>query len=288
MKGKGFTLIEMLVSIVIFVIVMLGVYTFFDQGLWFYQAAEKRANIQDMGRIAIEQMERDFRMIGSGVPYGGQITAGTSVWTPFLFQANTSDIGFRGDMDARNSMLRTSASANPVSVHDADRLCSRDGASLPIAIVIADERRRWQPVNCTAYNGAADTITISATVACTASECEATTPEHVWYRLDGDADGDGICDATTVTDYPFCTLERAEQFGNTPITTPTVGYEEVATNIVNLQFEYFELDGSASASNVVAQRIRITMVVRDKSSTRPGQFQDFNLGTEVVLRDQRY
>src|SRR3990170_4444254 len=86
---RGFTLLEMLISVVIFVFVMLAVYFLFDQGQWLYLHSEKRTNLQDNGRVAMEQMERDFRMIGSGVPTETQESASTT-WTPFIFNAEHS------------------------------------------------------------------------------------------------------------------------------------------------------------------------------------------------------
>ena len=111
---KGFTIIEMLVSVLVFSFVMIAVLFLFDKGNWLYLQAESRASMQGNGRIALEAIERDLRMAGLGVPRGTNLNSET-YWIPEIFTAATSQIGFRGDIDNNNSMLTVDATASATS-----------------------------------------------------------------------------------------------------------------------------------------------------------------------------
>src|SRR5262245_32676094 len=102
-KKNGFTLIEMLVSVAIFAVIMIGVYYFYDSGRWLYLHSENRANMQENGRLAMEGMEREMRMIGFGIPGGTQINNNVS-WNPAIIYGDDNQIGFRGDVNSYNSL----------------------------------------------------------------------------------------------------------------------------------------------------------------------------------------
>ena len=288
LKQKGFTLIELLVSITILVFILIGVYSLFDQGQWLYLHSEKRANIQDMARLAIEGLERDLRMVGNGVPTAYGIGGGGSSWVPFIFSAGKSFIHFRGDVDSRNTRPRSDTSANPVLVHDAQLICENPYLVGSIPLVIVNDRRTWAGRDCSSFDAGTNSVTLSAVVSCPPAECEIYTIEHVFYRLTGDADSDGVCDSTT---YPFCNIEKLEKYGNTPITIGGLGVNDTfslfATNVTELSFRYFTASGTETTSGNFAQKIRVTLTLRDRSS-RPQQYQDVTLGTEVVVRDILY
>ena len=101
MKQNGFTMIEMLVSVVIFGFIVIGIYYFFDSGRWLYLHSEKRSNLQENGRLAIEGMEREMRMIGLGIPNGTQINSNLT-WNPPVIYGTVNTIGFRGDVASYN------------------------------------------------------------------------------------------------------------------------------------------------------------------------------------------
>ena len=286
---RGFTLIEMLVSVTVFAVILIAVYSLFDQSRWFYLHSEKRANIQDMARLAMEGLERDLRMIGNGVPTAFEIGGGGSSWVPFIMEAGPSSIHFRGDVDSRNTRLKNDASSSPVQVHDAALICENPFYTVgSIPLVIVNDRRTWAGRVCSSYDAGANTVSLNSAVACPPEECEIYTIEHVFYELNGDTNSDGVCD---ITDYPFCTLEKLEKYGNTPITVADLtindAFSTFATNVVELRFRYFLATGVETTSPNLAQRIRITLTVRDRS-TRPQEYQDVTLASEAIVRDILY
>jgi prepilin-type N-terminal cleavage/methylation domain-containing protein len=239
MKAKyesGFTLIELLVSVLIFVLVLLAVYSLFDQGAWVYLHSSRRANIQQIARMALEQMERDIRMSGFGVPNGDEFGAGTGTWTPDMITLTPGKIFFRSDIDNRHTWVKQNIAANAttLTVENPELVCPDPGNTL---IVLADDLDDWQPLTCTAIDVPNKTIEVDpGAMACGSDVCEIFTPEHIFYRLTGDADNNGVCDNVGPADDPFCTIERAVVFGNDPTANSALPadteFEQLATNII--------------------------------------------------------
>jgi prepilin-type N-terminal cleavage/methylation domain-containing protein len=290
---KGFTLLEMLVSVAIFSLVIIGIYYFFDTGRWMYLYSEKKANMQENGRLAMEAMERDMRMIGFGVPTGTRF--GTEVvWLPSVFLAAKSQIGFRGDVDNLNSWITTNvASADAtIFVEYPALVCP---SSIPILIVKGG--RTWADYTCSSPTLTSINITPAAGRAYTAAEAEIFAPEHVFYRLTPDADANGICDNTT--DFSQCIIERAVRQSGTPVNAPAdSAWTTFATNIERLQFEYYQrtfnsnptlLSALPLAGNNLSfvDMIRITITSKDRSD-KVQQYQKAEFITDVVVRKQRY
>ena len=59
---------------------------------------QSSAKIQSNVRLAMDKIDRDLRMVGFGVPGGPQISA-SAEWTPAIFYASATAIGFRADID---------------------------------------------------------------------------------------------------------------------------------------------------------------------------------------------
>ena len=277
-QQRGFTLVELLVSVLVFTFVLLAVYTLFDQGAWVYLHSSRRANIQQIARMALEQMERDIRMSGFGVPSGDEFGAGTASWMPKMFTVGPGRIFFRGDIDNRHTWVRRNitGSATIVSVEDPERICPTPGTQ----IVLTEDGDDWQPLICTAIDDVNNTITTnSGAMDCPSDECEIFTPEHVFYRLTGDANNDGLCDNTAPNDAPFCTIERAVISGNDPVANMTVPadteFHELATNII-----YFGVREPSL--------LQIELIVRDRSMEGPQKYQDVVLTTEILVRAKTY
>ena len=67
-KNKGFTLIEILVSLAILGIVLAGIYSVYTMQHKSYIVQEQVANMQQNERIALQMITRDIRMAGLGLP----------------------------------------------------------------------------------------------------------------------------------------------------------------------------------------------------------------------------
>ena len=275
---RGFTLIELLVSILIFTIALLAVYSLFDQGAWVYLHSSRRANIQQIARMALEQMERDIRMSGFGVPEGDEFGAGTATWSPEMFTVTPGKIYFRADIDSGHTWVRQNitGSATILNVENPTAVC----ASPNTQIVLVEDGDDWQPLVCTAMDDSADTITVNTgAMDCPSDICEIFTPEHIFYRLTGDANNDGICDSTGPADDPFCTIERAVVTGNDPTANSGVPadieFHQLATNIIAFDVQTTGL-------------LQIRLTVRDRSMEGPQKYQDVVLTTQILVRDSAY
>ena len=304
MKGlnRGFTLLEMLVSIAIFSLMMIAIYYFFDSGRWMYLHAEKRSNMQENGRLTMEAMEREMRMIGVGVPRGTRFGSEES-WLPAIFLAEVNAISFRGDIDNINSWLKgpvtNSAGAQTIDVEYPSVTCPIAVVN-PIPMIIIENGRGWNPFTCTNPNDGADTLSVtlaggSTAHAYTAAEGEIFAPQHVFYRLTPDADDNCVCDETE--DFTQCKIERATLLANTPQTSPT-SWETLATNVEILEFEYFRKDNDNSPNELtttpltgvdlsIVDMIRITLQVKDRAD-KAGEYQDALFMSDILVRKRRY
>lgn len=61
---KGLTMIEVLVSLTIFVVVLLAVYQLFDTSHATYQSGTRKQDVQQQARLAMDEMVRALRMAG--------------------------------------------------------------------------------------------------------------------------------------------------------------------------------------------------------------------------------
>jgi prepilin-type N-terminal cleavage/methylation domain-containing protein len=275
---RGFTLVELLVSILIFTLVLLAVYTLFDQGAWVYLHSSRRANIQQIARMALEQIERDVRMSGFGVPTGDEFGAGTARWTPDIFTIGPGRIFFRADIDNRHTWVRQNITGLPttISVEDPELVCPDPENT---QIILVDDGGDWQPLICTGFDNGNQTITVNTgAMDCNSDVCEIFSPDHIYYRLTGDADNNGVCDNVGPGDDPFCTIERAFVSGNDPVANSNPAnaqFEELATNVISFNVQQPGL-------------LQIQLTVRDRSMEGPQKYQDVVLTTQILVRDNEY
>ena len=276
---KGFTLIELLISILIFTLVLLAVYSLFDQGAWVYLHSNRRANIQQIARMAMEQMERDIRMSGFGVPNGDEFGAGTATWEPDMFTVTPGKVFFRADINSGHTWVKQNVTGSPtiLNVENPMFVCPSPGSS---QIVLVEDGDDWQGLTCTAVDDVAKTITVNnGAMDCPSDVCEIFTPEHIFYRLTNDANNDGICDNIGPADDPFCTIERAVISGNDPtanmVEPADSEFHQLATNIISFDVQTPGL-------------LQIRLTVRDRSMEGPQKYQDVVLTTQILVRDSEY
>jgi len=103
---RGFTLLESLITVTIFLIVLFSVYMVHEANNASYSRSEMRMDIQQNARVALSSMERELRIAGYGVPD----CPGTST-LPRISEARPRTITFRADL--RNVITTlTAAGAN--------------------------------------------------------------------------------------------------------------------------------------------------------------------------------
>ena len=88
---KGISLIELVFSLVIIPIVMMGVYSLFISGHKSYIVQESLADTQQRARTGMEMMTREIRLVGFGVPEGVDEIISTGQ-EEFTFRANIDNI----------------------------------------------------------------------------------------------------------------------------------------------------------------------------------------------------
>jgi prepilin-type N-terminal cleavage/methylation domain-containing protein len=310
---RGFTLIEILVTVAILMIVFIGIYFLLDQGQWLYLESERKSKIQETGRLTIEQMERDFRMIGAGVPSG--TGPGGAVWTPYIFTASVSTIGFTGDIDNGTDNLSRNIGAvddshiflGDPSAYFLSYDANGDGTlDVPVKIILVSNSRSWEDLVAVGLDSNNTAVVTSSPVATPASykaeDSTVHTLERVFYRmvnLSGNPQDDGIC-----TDpFPFCTIQRQEYQTNNPAETnpeaesANAQWETIARNATFLEFTYFQADGTqidpSSGPLSSIDKIRIKLIARDRSrrvaggSSNPSLWQDSIMKSEVLIRNRK-
>ncbi|MCI0412807.1 prepilin-type N-terminal cleavage/methylation domain-containing protein [bacterium] len=290
-QQRGFTLIEMLVSVTLFSMVVLAVYYFLDRGRWLYLHSERRANMQENGRLAMEAMEREMRLISFGVPEGTAYGS-ESTWLPAIFEAGINFIGFRGDIENRNSLVTENITNPTVAVANVDWICPATGDPL----LIIERGRNWFGSTCNNIVGLTVIMVPPPTRNFNAAEIELFAPMHVFYRFTPDTNNDGICDDTS--DLTQCQIQRATRLTNTPETDPEndTDWQVFATNITQFKLRYF-IKGSStplvpltalSGLNLsIIDVIRVDITATDRAD-RAGQYQESNYRTEILVRKRKF
>ncbi len=95
----GFTLLETLVAVSMFLIVLYAVYSVYDVGEVNYQKTSRKWDVQSQARVAIERMAREIRMAGYASP--------TKVTDPIVIATNDT-LSIRADIG------ETDSSGNPI------------------------------------------------------------------------------------------------------------------------------------------------------------------------------
>ncbi len=109
--ASGFTLIEVIMAIVVMAIIAVGVGSLLYQGTRSFEMMDTRRNLTGQGKLAMERMTREIRLVrcasGSGActPTGTQITSMTADELRFVRQ-DYEGRGFRYDAPTQTLYLR--------------------------------------------------------------------------------------------------------------------------------------------------------------------------------------
>ena len=63
-QPSGFTIVELVISMAIFLVILLGVYLVFDTNRALYASGSRKADVQQQLRVALDVMSRQIRMAG--------------------------------------------------------------------------------------------------------------------------------------------------------------------------------------------------------------------------------
>jgi prepilin-type N-terminal cleavage/methylation domain-containing protein len=304
--SRGFTFIELLVTLVIFSLVVIGIYFFFDQGQWLYLETERRTRSQETARTALEQMERDFRMIGAGVPRG--VDDANQSWLPAIFSASVCSIGFTGDIDNGTRLLTFDVGTednNHIYIGQ-DNYYDEDGdgnIDSQVPVVLETNGRDWEDLIAgTLFSqGVITTAAVPTPSKFKAIDSSVHTLERVFYRMVDQA-GNLVTDGICQDPYPYCILQRQEFRTNNPDETDPESesegavWETMATNVSLLQLLYFnnqatELDTDddippdpANFSSI--DKIKVTLMIRDRNR-QAGTHHDSALKSVVLIRNRK-
>ena len=63
-RQDGFSLIELMVAMSIFLLILVGIFQVFDPSRNAYQVSERKLDVQQNARVAMDRMSRQLRMAG--------------------------------------------------------------------------------------------------------------------------------------------------------------------------------------------------------------------------------
>ncbi|MEO8019280.1 MAG: PilW family protein [Pseudomonadota bacterium] len=132
-KQKGFSLIELMVSITIGLILLAGVLSIFFSSRVTFSTNERTARLQENGRVALDILTHDIRSAGyqgcaRGVPFNNNLKTPTSLLWNYIFPVQ----GYEND-GAGVFTPALGLTLAPTAVNDSDvvvvRSATRDGRS---------------------------------------------------------------------------------------------------------------------------------------------------------------
>ena len=168
---SGFSLLELLVALTLSLMLFLAVLAAYSQGSNIKAHVQGTITVQGNLRIAIDQLERDLRMIGFGVPDGQRIGS-TVVWTPAVFRATPTELGFRAEIDGgRGEIVCTPSSSNstcPLNKLLLDSIqyyqgvnCLAPDGSGNLKLIAVVDGGAWEPLTCSGFNASDSLIDCS-------------------------------------------------------------------------------------------------------------------------------
>jgi prepilin-type N-terminal cleavage/methylation domain-containing protein len=99
----GFTLVELMVAMSIFLLILVGVFQVFDPSHGAYQASESKLGAQQNARVAMDRMARQIRMTGY-FPENVDTNTGNDVANPVQAASDTA-LAVAGDLDGTGASM---------------------------------------------------------------------------------------------------------------------------------------------------------------------------------------
>jgi len=98
LRGQdGFTLVELMVAMSIFLLILVGIFQVFDPSRNAYQVSERKLGVQQNARIAMDRMARQIRMTGY-FPENVDADTTNNLFNPIQV-ATESGLAIAGDLD---------------------------------------------------------------------------------------------------------------------------------------------------------------------------------------------
>jgi prepilin-type N-terminal cleavage/methylation domain-containing protein len=96
-EQAGFTLVELMVAMSIFLLILVGIFQVFDPSRNAYQVSERKLDVQQNARVAMDRMARQIRMAGY-LPENIDANNGNDIANPIQI-ATESALSVVGDLD---------------------------------------------------------------------------------------------------------------------------------------------------------------------------------------------
>ena len=259
---SGFTLLELLISAVIFPIVLLAVYLMYETNQATYLKGESKTDLQQHARIGMDRMETEIRMAGYGVP----IATTPSQLMPITDATETS-IALLADLEDASTTLGAAAGAAATSL----AVVSAAGFEVNDSIYVTDGLQ-WQQFDVEGVNRGANTLALRAPLSGTYPAGSIVgRPKTIRYSL--------VCDTPPCPQNPF-TLKRDGGSGQ---------LQPLAARITSLVFTYYDAGNmliplsDLGARRADIRRIAISLGASGTSSSQDSQ--SYTLKSEVRPRN---
>ena len=106
---KGFTLIELVISLSIFLVVLMAIYQIFDRANATYSSGTRKQDVQQQGRLAMDEMVKRIRMTGYYAENFDANSANDLVNSLSIHIATPTALAVFGDLDGTAQIVPTPA-----------------------------------------------------------------------------------------------------------------------------------------------------------------------------------
>ncbi|MDH7498898.1 MAG: prepilin-type N-terminal cleavage/methylation domain-containing protein [candidate division NC10 bacterium] len=169
---QGYSLLEVLVTLSIFLIILYSVYMVYDTQRTSYSRTEARIDTQDNARMALSTLERELRMAGYGVP----AALGPSV--PRIVEARPRSITFRADLRGVITTLIASAASGSGTLY----VNSTTGIAAGDVIYLTDHAKA-RALTVQSVNASASTVTTTTLTASFPSGSRLYVPRDILFTI---------------------------------------------------------------------------------------------------------